>query len=48
MEFLIFIGAIVGLLITILTIRFLWMVPNELRDMNAVLRVMYYGNKNND
>ncbi|MBR2888402.1 MAG: hypothetical protein IKB95_09265 [Bacteroidales bacterium] len=37
-DFLIFLALIVSLLILILLIRFLWMVPNSLRELSQYLR----------
>ena len=40
--FLYFLATVISLLVIILVIRFLWMVPNELRDIKNALRYTVY------
>lgn len=39
---------VVSVLITVLLVRFLWMVPNELRDISRKLNTVYVYLINND
>ena len=39
---------IVSVTIVVLLIRFLWMVPNELRDIANVARLIYYSDNESD
>ena len=39
---------IVSVTIVVLLIRFLWMVPNELRDIANVARLIYYSENESD
>ena len=51
MEFLhvlYFLAFIVSVLILVLLIRFLWMVPNELRDIAKLARMFYYKDDESD